>query len=45
MPIAECPIEVILDQKKGTLTFKTQFYEYSTDKLLPDEEYRMMIFM
>ena len=45
MPIAECPIEVILDQKKGTLTFKTQFYEYSTDKLLPDEEYRMVIFM
>ena len=42
MPFSEGPMEVILDQRKGSLIFKSKVYEFRTDLIKPDEDYRLM---
>jgi len=36
-------IEICFDQKNGYLSFKSPKYEFFTDKLKPDEDYKLLI--
>ncbi len=46
LQLSDGPIEVSIDQAKGSLVFKSKLFEFRTDKLKQDEEYRigMMIY-
>ena len=34
-----------MDQKSGSLVFKSKVYEFRTDKIKPNEDYRLMIWL
>ncbi len=41
LQLSDGPIEVSIDQAKGSLVFKSKLFEFRTDKLKQDEEYRI----
>ena len=41
LQFSDGPIEVSIDQAKGSLVFKSKLFEFRTDKLKQDEEYRI----
>jgi len=43
LQFSDGPIEVSIDQAKGSLVFKSKLFEFRTDKLKQDEEYRIGI--
>jgi len=45
LKLTEGPILVTFDQQKGSLIFKSQNWEYCTNKLKKDEDYRVEISM
>ena len=41
LQLSDGPIEISIDQAKGSLVFKSKLFEFRTDKLKQDEEYRI----
>ena len=45
LQLSDGPIEVSIDQAKGSLVFKSKLFEFRTDKLKQDEEYRIGLWL
>jgi len=43
--LSDGPIEFQIDQQKGSFVVKSKNFEYRTDKLKKDEEYRLVIWL